>query len=516
MRYLYPFILIILYPACQPSAVEENAANFKIGIAFFMHETCTFCPNPTGIEEWEYYSPPLSGDAVINATNPYVQGFVAGSKDYPDLELVGLTSPTNAKGGSSGSWVTKEAFDKYTTGFVNDIQELGPFDGIYLALHGAMAVTDVPRPEAEVARRIRKAVGDDVPIVVTLDFHGNEDEALPAVADAVFSVKRFPHYDSHLQGMRAARMMARILRGDYQPTMATRKPGIITPTVMQGTSVSPPMDIMERARRWEARRPDAFVSVLFGFPWSDVPDVGATVFVITNNDPELAEEIAQDMSDYIWRLRKPFAGLTYPNVDVGVQQVKDHIQAGETPVIVADYSDRLGDATFITDELIKQGVANFCVTTLNDPRALAEIATREIQVGEELSMNIGGYMAKSSGAPATVTGTLEYFGEYHNDGRNYDQFAVINLGNNNRIIVSPDLYQVTNPSIFEELGIDDQELDVIVLKSRNHFRRGFDLGDYSRAIVWIDPPEPFFGTIHLDALTYENIPDNLYPLNVKD
>ena len=124
--------------------------------------------------------------------------------------------------------------------------------------------------------------------------------------------KRFPHYDAFIQGERAARALRLMMSGEYSPTTATRKPGVITPTVMQWTGESPAKDIMERARRWEAREDDAYVSVFFGFPWADVPDVGATVQVMTNNDQALADAIADDLSDFIWRHRQAFAGGSYP------------------------------------------------------------------------------------------------------------------------------------------------------------------------------------------------------------
>ena len=232
--------------------------------------------------------------------------------------MVGLISPRGAVGGSFGSWITKEAFDKYTNGIVDDIKANGPFDGIYLSLHGAMAVTDVPKPEAEIARRVRAAVGPDVPIVATFDPHGNEDHEFLEVADGAFCVKRYPHYDSRFQGERAARYMVRMIRGDYKPTTATRKPGVITPSVFQGTGVSPAKDIMERARRWENREADAYVSVFFGFAYADVPDAGATVEVMTNNDQALADKIADDMAEYIWRVRKEFAGKKLPKTKEGV------------------------------------------------------------------------------------------------------------------------------------------------------------------------------------------------------
>ena len=102
-----------------------------------------------------------------------------------------------------------------------------------------MAVRDVPRPEAEIARRFREIVGPDVPIAGTFDLHGNEDAEFLEHADFAFVTKRYPHYDAYIQGERAARALRLVARGEYEPTSATRKPGIITATVLQWTGQSP-------------------------------------------------------------------------------------------------------------------------------------------------------------------------------------------------------------------------------------------------------------------------------------
>ncbi len=145
-----------------------------------------------------------------------------------------------------------------------------------------------------------------------------------------------------------------MIRGTYKPTTATRKPGVITPSVYQGTGVSPARDIMERARRWECRRPDAFVSVFFGFAYADAPDAGATVSVMTNDDQSLADEIADDMAEYIWRVRAEFAGRKLPTTDEGVALAIAAARAGKTPVVIADHADRTGNSTHILEALIQQ------------------------------------------------------------------------------------------------------------------------------------------------------------------
>ena len=251
-----------------------------------------------------------------------------------------------------------------------ELRDQLPVDAVYLALHGAMAVRDVPRPEAEVARRFREVVGPDIPIAGTFDLHGNEDGEFLEHADFAFVTKRFPHYDAYIHGERAARALRLAARGEYQATTATRKPGIITATVLQWTGQSPSMDIMERARRWESREDDAYVSVFFGFPWSDVPDVGATVHVMTNGDQALADEIADDMDDFIWRVREDFALGGYPGPEEAAAIVADAIAQGEVPVAVGDYSDRPGDATHILKAFEAAGIGRVLYGTITSPVAL--------------------------------------------------------------------------------------------------------------------------------------------------
>jgi len=484
---------------------DQTERKIRIAVASFSHETCTFCPTPTGIAEWEYYGPPQKGTEVLTRGD-YIHGFVSRCNEYGGTDLVGIYSPRGAKGGSSGSWITREAFEKYSRGMAEDLANAGKLDGLFLALHGAMAVTGIPKPEAELVRRLREVIGD-IPIVITLDLHANEDHELSDAADAVFITKRYPHYDSGLQGERAARILIRTIRGTYQPVMATRKPGVITPSVFQWTGESPAMEIMERARRWEARVPDLFVSVAFGFAYADVPDVGATVMVVANNDQELADRVADDMNDYVWRVRESFAGKKLPKTEEGVTMAIQAAREGKTPIVIGDHSDRSGNATHILEALIQQKGRNFCIATLSDSLAINALISEDSQVGDVVQIQVGGYGDAFAGNPVTIKGILSYFGAYSH----FDNVAVIGFPKNNWLIITPLLHQVTSTRIFEPLGINLGELDIIVLKSRVHFRRGYYENGFAKTIILVDTPG--MGPADLTTLEYKNIPDNLYPLN---
>ncbi|HUS86021.1 MAG TPA: M81 family metallopeptidase [Bacteroidales bacterium] len=500
-------LILLLFVILLSCGDSNQIQNYRIGIATFSHETCTFCPNPTGIAEFEYWGPPLKGDDVLQA-DEYIEGFVARSVEYGGVDLIGLISPRGAVGGSSGSWITQEAFDKYAGGIADDIKKDGNLDGIYLSLHGAMAVTGVPKPEAEMVRRIRKVAGD-IPILVTLDLHANEDHELSDAADGVIIIKRYPHYDSFYQGERAARLMIKILKGEYTPVMATRKPGVITPSVFQGTGVSPAMEIMERARRWEERMPGVYVSVAFGFAYADVPDVGATVMVITNNDQDLADQIADDMNDYIWRMREVFAGKVLPKTREGVALSIEAAKTGKTPVVIADHSDRTGNSTHILEELINQGAENFCIATIADKLLIESLTESGFEKGDEVNVNVGGYADEYAGNPVNINGILEYFERYGRLGK----VAVVRFGQNNRVIITPELHQVTTAGIFNGLGIDINEIDIVSLKSRVHFRRGFYENGLAGAIFEVDAPG--LGPADLSTIEYINVPKDLYPIYVK-
>ena len=175
----WPFLIALsclALAACAPEPAGPAAGAAKdplrVAVAQFSHETCTFCPGgDTTIEDWTRLGPALQGDALL-ASGGFVGGFVSAARDFQDVELVGLTSPDEVFGGSSRSWNTRETFDHFMRLMLDDLQAAMPVDGVYLALHGALAVRDVPRPEAEIARLVREVVGPGVPIAATFDLHG--------------------------------------------------------------------------------------------------------------------------------------------------------------------------------------------------------------------------------------------------------------------------------------------------------------------------------------------------------
>ncbi len=500
---------LLFMQGCQPkpgSASQE----FRVAVIQYQHETCTFCPGgDTEIEDWTRNQPYLSGEEVLDSWG-YIKGFVHSMNRRNDVELIGINSPDRVYGGTSRSWNSKESFEHFMKIIIEDLESKMPVNGVYLALHGALAVRDVPRPEAEIARRIRKIVGEQVPIVASFDLHGNEDEEFLKWANASLVIKRYPHYDSFLQGGRSAELLYRMMKGNYISTTATRKPAILTASVLQWTGQSPSMNIMERARRWEARQPDTYVNVFYGFPWSDVPDIGTTVQVITNNNQNLADSIADDMADYIWRVRQDFALGTFPMPDEAVKKTRQAIDNDQVPVVLGDYSDRPGDATWILRELIDNKINGVLYATLRDEGVLEKLKQENAKPGDLFDMEVGGFTGEQAGSPVRIKGKIAFFGPKWS----FENIAAIEYGEKNMFIITPTYMQITSPEALRFDPINPDNYDVFVVKSRVHFRGGFDETGYAKTILVVDAPGPWFGTVRLDALDYKYGPiSELYPFD---
>ena len=348
---------------------------------------------------------------------------------------------------------------------------------------------------------MRDAVGPDAFIAATFDPHGNEDGEFLRHADMAFTGKYFPHYDSHLQGQRAARCLVRAIRGDYRPTHVTVKVPIISPTVMQWTGASPWMDLVQRALVWEAREPDAYVNVFFGFPWSDVPDVGMTFQSITNGDARLAQTIADDMARFAWRQRHALLTSTKVyTIPDGVALAKQAVARRDTPVMLADHSDRSGYATWLLKEIVSQDLAKTLIATVTDAGVVEMLRTRGAKTGDAFDMAIGGAIDESAGEPVRITGTVLNTMEVSGQS-----WFSIGFGRDNVLVISPYLAQIMEPSTLDAIGLDASSFDVIAIKSRVHFRRGFDDSGFARTILLVEPTEPFLGTIRLDRLNYANV-----------
>src|ERR1700752_5412765 len=116
----------------------------RIAVLHFAHETVTFLKNDTTLDDFIYPGSPTSGEALLEAyPKSYMGGFVKMAHELDGVELVGIESPLWPKTYMGSGWVTEEAFETLVGKMIAGLEAEGPFDGVYLCLHGAMAVRGV-------------------------------------------------------------------------------------------------------------------------------------------------------------------------------------------------------------------------------------------------------------------------------------------------------------------------------------------------------------------------------------
>ena len=178
-------------------------------------------------------------------------------------------------------------------------------------------------------------------------------------------------------------------------------------------------------------------------------------------------------------------------------------------MVLADHSDRSGSATWLLREVIAQDLSRAVIATLADRAATERLRAQGVKAGDDVDMTVGGLVDESAGAPVPIRGKVLSVGEGFQKGAG--QFwANIAFGRGNVLVLSPYLTQIMEPSWLMPLGLDPADFNVFALKSRVHFRRGFDDSGFAKTILLVEPSEPFLGTVHLEALDYRAIDRSRY------
>ena len=489
----------------------------KLGVAGFGHETISFWPGLTDIKAFERRA--KHGGEVIEknrGTNTSIGGFI----DICEAEGVELFSVCDARGGATAI-VADRVYDFYVGEMKREFKRVADeLDGILLALHGAMATQSRQDPETDVVREIRQVVGYEMPIMVTFDLHANKDLAILKEASAIFGYQSSPHIDAGETGRRAARAMLATLRGEIKPTMAMARPGIAGATVFSATTIAPMKDIIARLHEWEERPKVVDVSIFFGFPWSDVHQVGMSMVAVTDNNLELAQEVVDDLARLAWDKRKALTGrdkAVLYSVKDGVALAIKKAECASKPIVILDFADRTGDTTWVLQELLAQGAKNTALPCFYSPEAARDCY--EIGVGSTVELKVGGSTGWLDGGPVKVEGKVLWAGEGKYIGTGpMSKNREIDLGIT--AIVDVDgiwLQLITHKAqLIDEdpiiqFGYKTSDFDVIVSKSKTHFREVYE--KVGEEIIIVEAPGQ--GTADLSIFEYKNVLPGVYNITNK-
>jgi len=481
----------------------------RIAHAGFMHETNTFAPMKAAWEDFlraESFPGLSQGPTVIEALagfNIGTAGFVAEARGrgHELLPIAWASAVPSAH-------VTEDAFERMSKIVLAGLEELRPYDAVYLDLHGAMVTEHLEDGEGELLRRVREVVGPDLPMVVSLDLHSNTTQAMLEHADGLIAYRTYPHVDMAATGKRAAHYLDRLLDAGRRPAKARRALPFLMPLTGQCTMDEPMAGVYRRLEQLEQEPGLWHLSFTPGFPPADIWDCGPVV-VAYGDDQAGAERAAQALHDYILGHEAAFqVPFLSPAEAIG----KAMRSNAHKPFVLADVQDNCGaGATSDTTGLLKAMVEHQpdrCVLGLIvDPEAAA--AAHEAGEGTEIEIAVGGKRFTEGDPPFRARFTVAKLG----DGRitcsgpmfggarmTLGPMALLTVGSVG-VIVSTNRMQAADQELFRHLGVEPAEQRIVGVKSTVHFRA--DFVPIAEEVLVVEAPGAFVD--RPEKLPYKNL-----------
>jgi len=491
----------------------------RVLVGHFSHETNTFSNVYTGLPQFSASRKVTVGEEMRQAfagTNTGVGGYIAAAGEL-GLELVFTVGASAAPSGL----VLKSAYDHFSGQILAGL-EGGPFDGVLLALHGAMCAQGAEDLDGEgtLIKRLRERVGPDVPIVVTLDLHTLLTDRMLEHADLIIWYKTYPHVDMADRAVEAARLLARLIRREIKPALGVRRLPLLAPITRMRTGRQPMQGIVERMVEIEREPGVLTASFVHGFPYADVPYNCAAAVVYTDGHHALAQRHADELADRLWSQRALLAYRAAPIPDV----IDRALREPSGLIVIPDVSDNpggggTGDSVEVLRELLRRQVDRAAFGGLWDPGAVGLL--HNAGEGTEITLRLGGKVDAFHGQPLDVTGvverlhdgTFEYKGPMSRGARGtMGPCAVLRIPTENgrvRVLVHEYRFQVVDPEMFRCVGIEPTAERIVVLKSSVHFRAAFE--PIAAQVIEVDGP----GLVPQDvaSLPWRHVPRPIFPLD---
>ena len=463
----------------------------KFLIARFNHETNTFSPVATPLESFQ----PLYGEDALNDqrnARTAMGAFIRLAEEQPDHQLI---TPLSATANPSGT-VAAEAYTKLSQCILDALSEQP--DAILLDLHGALVAENAADGEGELLKKIR-AIAPDVPIAVALDLHGNVTQTMVNNADIIVSFKTYPHVDMAETGEHAGRLMMDLLSGQSRPITRWKQLPLLSHTLRSNTNEGSMQRAVEAARQGELEQGVLAVSIMAGFSLADFADAGMSVIVVTDNDEQLAESVANRIAQQIWQEREGFVYHS-PPLKESLERARElHAAEGDGPILLLDHSDNVMsggtcDTMDVFATALIKHLTPIVVGPICDPKAVQRLwklrptdvvrldLGNHIQLAHQTkkkkSLSLVGVLRAKSDGEFIVAGPI-YNGAKVSMGRTvlFDTIDAL-------IVICEQRTEPFDMGIFSCVGLDPAKYDYLLLKSRMYCRPVF--GAIAKGLVECD------------------------------
>ncbi len=465
----------------------------------------------------------LEGDVILSEARsphptmlPETPGFVAAMDASGPWTPVGIALAMTEPNGPVEHGFFVELLD--TIG--RRLTAVLPVDAVYICSHGAGLTTEEDDPDGVLFEMVREIVGPDVPIAATLDLHANVCERMVRSIDVFIGYRTNPHLDMRERGSEAAAAIREMLAG-LRPKRALLRLPIVPPTVTMLTAAGPYADMINLGQR--RMNPEIMnVSVMGGFAFADTAKNGLAVVVTARHDNSAAERLAREIAEFGWANRARF----YPQLTSVDEAVAKALAVGRDPSLpplaFADVADNpggggRGNTTFLLRSFYEAGVAGAFLGVFYDPDLAAEAQRRG--VGASFSAQFNRSETTRFSEPYAAPATVVALTDGHCIGRRgicaglrleLGACAAIQVGGITIVVVSHRM-QCADPILFEMMGLDIGQARSVVVKSRGHFRGGFDEFFGPEQIVEVDLPG--LTSPMLNRFEWKRLPRPVIPLD---
>jgi microcystin degradation protein MlrC len=475
----------------------------RIGLGGVWHETNSFAPGLTSIEDFESYHVERGAQLieVYESTATELGGAIAAACEAR-AEIAPLTYAAAIPSGM----VTRSAFDWIKSRLAQDVTSAGRIDALLLVLHGAMAVENSDYPEAELVEEVRQAA-PRLPIAVTVDLHANLGERLVNLVELLVGYDTFPHIDAAERGAEAVDLLLRILKNGRGPVADHITLPLLTVPQVQDTGVDPMRAVILAVREAERRQGVWTVSAVPGYPYSDVDRLGFSIYAAADRHPgDILERIGVE----VWERRHQF--------DAELVDVDDAIglaDASPGPVVLVDVADNVGggspgDGTVLLAALERRGGRD-AVVVMWDPVAVDDLYRSGSSRAE---VGVGGRSGLGPGV--TLAGIVRLPGQivYRRRGT-YMTGQMVDMGRvavvasaAGDVVITEHRVMPFDDDHLRAAGLRPETYHVIVAKSAIAWKAAF--GSYARATAYVRTPG--YCPSDLASLTFSGPGRSFYPL----
>jgi len=465
----------------------------------------------------------LEGDAIIEDARaatprmlPETPGFVAAMDASGAWTPVGVALAMTEPNGP-----VEHAFFVELLGTIEQrLRAALPVDAVYICSHGAALTTEEDDPDGVLFTRIREIVGPDVPIAATLDLHANVSERMVGSVDAFIGYRTNPHLDMRERGAEAAAAIREMLAG-VKPQRAFIRLPIVPPTVTLLTAAGPYAEMIDLGQR--RMSPEIMnVSAMGGFAFADAPECGLSVVVTARHDKRAAETLASEIAELGWANRARFYPRLTP-LDEAVAKALAVVRDPSLPALAfADVADNpggggRGNTVFLLRAFYEAGVEGALLGVFFDPD-LASEAHRQ-GIGARFDAHFNRAETTNFSEPYSALATVAAL----TDGRCVGRRGIyagllLELGpcaalkvDGITVVVVSHRVQCADPVFFEMMGLDIGQARSVVVKSRGHFRGGFDEFFGPGQIVEVDLPG--LTSPMLNRFSWTRLPRPVIPLD---